>query len=162
MMAEPDHDYLARLLLYYEEEIEGEAYFAALSTKFDTAEHRRCLDLLTEVERHAAEGVAPLVSIYGLWPRARTDLVRSGQAQADATAVDWPALLADMRRTYPGYLAAFEGLEAMAPPEDRARLAFLTAHEVAAMAFLDLADQDLQAATAPLERYLSQTPEGHA
>ena len=31
-MSQPDQTYLAKLLLYYEEEIEGEAYFQGRST----------------------------------------------------------------------------------------------------------------------------------
>ena len=50
--------YLDTLQLYYDEEIEGEAYFARLSERFDNPDHKHKLDLLAQVERHAAD--APL------------------------------------------------------------------------------------------------------
>ena len=50
-MSQPDQTYLAKLLLYYEEEIEGEAYFQGLARRFpDPAQHKR-LTLLAQVER---------------------------------------------------------------------------------------------------------------
>ena len=75
--------YLETLQLYYEEEIEGEAYFARLSERFDDPDHARKLHLLAEVERHAAEGVAPLIEKHGLTPRPTEALIESGHADAD-------------------------------------------------------------------------------
>lgn len=154
------HDtYLKKLCTYYEEEVEGEAYFAALAERFDEPDHKRKLILLAEVERHAAGAVRPLVDGYGLKPKPVTGLVQSGQADALATPVDWAALLKEMNATYSGYLQDFKDLEAMGPPEDRVALAFLTEHEVAAIAFLDLEAQNSPDSIAPLQRYLSQSPD---
>ncbi|MEX0281202.1 MAG: hypothetical protein AB3N13_08445 [Arenibacterium sp.] len=151
--------YLETLKLYYEEEIEGEAYFARLSERFDNPDHTHKLRLLAEVERHAAEAVAPLIARHALTPRPSDELIESGKADAEATALDWPALIAGMQESYKGYLAAFEALEDMGPEEDRARLSFLTEHEVAAIKFLDQEVVDPGISAAPLEVYLATPAE---
>jgi hypothetical protein len=151
--------YLDTLLLYFEEEVEGEAYFAELARRFDDPGHRAKLGLLAEVERHAAAAVAPLIDRYGLRPRPVSELVDSGRRDARQTPADWAALLDEMARTYPGYLAAFEALEAMAPPADLPRLAFLTEHEVAAMRFLACEARDPATSAVPLQAYLGSDPD---
>ena len=147
--------YLDTLQLYYEEEIEGEAYFARLSERFDNPDHKHKLDLLAQVERPAAAGVAPLITKYALTARPAEDLIESGHADADTTLLVWDTLISEMQESYKGYLAAFEALEAMGPDEDRARLSFLTEHEVAAIKFLDLETTDPEISAAPLEAYLA-------
>lgn len=157
-MTRPDQTYLDTLLLYYEEEIEGEAYFAELARIFSTPEQRKRLTLLAEVERHAAQGVAPLIARYGLTPRSDAILTQSGHGQAQRAPATWASLLDEMNRTYPGYLAAFEALEAIGPAEDQARLRFLTQHEVAALDYLALENEGVADSYAPLERYLASVP----
>lgn len=157
-MTQPDQTYLAKLLLYYEEEIEGEAYFNELARLFPAPEHRKRLTLLAEVERHAAQGVAPLIAQYDLTPRSVESLTLSGHAQARHAPSSWAGLLDEMKRTYPGYLAAFEALEAMGPDEDQPRLRFLTGHEVAALNYLALENDGAAHSYAPLERYLASKP----
>jgi len=61
--------YTDTLLLYYEEEIMGEAYFNALAPNFSDPLVARKLLLLASVEQHAALAVAPLISKYGLTAR---------------------------------------------------------------------------------------------
>ncbi|MEO1200983.1 MAG: hypothetical protein AAFX39_17470, partial [Pseudomonadota bacterium] len=137
-MSAPDPNYLKTLLLYYEEEIEGEAYFAELACAFDHPDHKRKLELLADVERHAAKVVAPLIAHYDLIPRPAVDLMASGQESARATDANWDALLAEMTKTYPGYVDDFRALERMGPKRDQLLLSFLTEHEIAALAFLSL------------------------
>ena len=55
-MSVPDK-YLRTLLSYYEEEIEGEAYFYGLVDHFEEQDE---LKMLARVERRAAESVVPL------------------------------------------------------------------------------------------------------
>jgi hypothetical protein len=157
-MTQPDQTYLAKLLLYYEEEIEGEAYFEGLARRFpDPAQHKR-LTLLAEVERHAAQGVAPLIVQYALSPRSVESLTASGHEQARRAPDTWAGLVDEMTRTYPAYLAAFEALEAMGPEADQPRLRFLTQHEVAALEYLALEIAGDTRSYAPLERYLASVP----
>ncbi|WP_306116037.1 MULTISPECIES: hypothetical protein [unclassified Roseovarius] len=153
-----DPTYLETLLLYYEEEVEGEAYFNELATRFEAPDAREKLLLLAEVERHAAHGVAPLLEQYDLIPRPREELSKMGRKDAQTTTVDWAELLAGMNKTYPGYLVSFHKLEAMAPAADLPRLSFLTEHEVAALKFLEIEAQDPAASAAPLRAYLDTDP----
>jgi len=148
-------DYLDRLRLAYEEEVETEAYFAALAARVDDIRHRESLHLLAELERHTARIIAPLLDRHGLVPRDDASLAARGRTQADRKAPDWDRLMADMRRTYPGYIAYFEQLEADGPAADRPRLAFLPEHERAALDFLHLEAGGHADSVAPLRRYLA-------
>jgi dimethylamine/trimethylamine dehydrogenase len=80
-----------------------------------------------------------------------------GTAQAETTLVDWDGALAEMRRTFPGYVANFEALEAMAPAQDLRALQFLTEHERAAIAFLELELSNPKVSMEPLTIYLNSS-----
>lgn len=155
----PDQTYLDTLLLYYEEEIMGEAYFIALSQRFSDPDHAYKMGLMAQVERHAANAVLPLVSKYGLTPRPDAELHAIGQGQAtkDVTT-DWDTLIAKMQQTFPSYMPEFRALETMSPEPDRARLSFLTKHEVAAIEFLDLEAQNHDS-VGPMLAYLRAAPD---
>ncbi|MEO0750833.1 MAG: hypothetical protein AAFY25_03450 [Pseudomonadota bacterium] len=154
----PSQTYLDTLVQYYEEEVEGEAYFAEAAKAYDDPLVREKLDLLAECERHAAEAVEPLVRKYGLTPKSAVDLQESGRKDAQGTEVNWAKMVAGMNETYPGYLDDFKGLEALGPPEDQQRLNFLTEHEVAAIAFLRLEAVDPTNSVGPLKQYLATDP----
>lgn len=158
MTQQGDRIYHDTLCLYYEEEVEGEAFFAALAARFATSAHKQKLSLLAAVERFAAQAVAPLIARHDLTPRPAKVLIESGRAEAQAKPADWDALIAEMTRSYPDYVIAFERLEAMAPAADKRRLEILTEHEVAAIAFLKLEKTDPEASTAPLKAYLALDP----
>ena len=95
----PTQVYLDTLLLYYEEEIEGEAYFQTLADMVGNPDHHNKLQLLAKVEHHAANVTLPLIRKYALTPRSDATLFQSGQDQARACAqylcaialAHWPA-----------------------------------------------------------------------
>ena len=153
-MTEVRPDYRERLLLAYEEEVETEAYFAALAERVEDPRRKESLRLLAELERHTARIIAPLLDRHGLVPRDGASLAALGRRQASRQAPDWDHLMADMRRTYPGYIAYFEGVEADGPHADRPRLTFLAEHERAALEFLHLEAGGQPDSAAPLRRYL--------
>jgi len=153
-LAGPTQAYLETLLLYYEEEVEGEAYFKALAEMAEKPDHHDKLRLLAKVERHAADVTLPLIHKYALTPKSDATLLQSGRDQARKVEMPWDDLLADMARTYPGYVDDFLHLEAMAPHEDLPRLKLLTAHEVAAIEFLDLEISGVRDSVAPMNVYL--------
>ena len=155
-MAAPSQTYLDTLLLYFEEEVEGEAYFQALAERAKKPAHRDKLHLLAKVEHHAASVTLPLIREYGLTPRSDKILFQSGRDQARKTEKPWDDLLAEMARKYPGYVEDFLRLEAIAPSEDLPRLKRLTAHEVAAIEFLDLELSGARDSVAPLNAYLEK------
>jgi dimethylamine/trimethylamine dehydrogenase len=152
----PTQAYLETLLLYYEEEVEGEAYFEALADLTEKSDHRDKLHLLARVEHHAASVTLPLIRKYALTPRSDAILFQSGQDQARATEKPWDDLLADMARTFPRYVDDFMRLEAMAPCEDLPHLKLLTAHEIAAIEFLDLEMSGARDSVAPMNAYLEK------
>jgi dimethylamine/trimethylamine dehydrogenase len=61
-----------------------------------------------------------------------------------------------MRQTFPGYIADFDRLERMAPPDDLPILKRMTEHEVVAIAFLELEAKKDPGSAAPLHRFLSE------
>jgi len=145
--------YLKTLLSYYEEEIEGEAYFYGLVDHFEEQEK---LTVLARVERRAAESVVPLLEKYELVPRDESELKIRGEGYVGRHAsFDWFEFMTYMVNRYPGYLEDFTALERMAPEEDLYALNNLTDHEVAAIEFAkrELAgDPD---SLAPLYDYLN-------
>ena len=146
--------YLETLKLYYEEEIEGEAYFAAIAARLDDPAQREKMRLMAEVETFAAASVRPLLDKYGLQPRPAEGLRASGRGQAERDRRDWPGLIEGMRQSFPAYMDDFHRLESMAPPEDLPRLRVLTAHETAAIAFLEAEAKGEADSAAPMRRYL--------
>ena len=152
-----DPNYLKTLLQYYEEEIAGEAYYLALAERLSDPYHQTTMFLLASVERHTAAAVKPLVEGYGLVSRPMEELEAEGRRDADCGPQDWEGMIAYMRKSFPRYVADFKALEAMAPAEDRAPLALMTAHEVAAIEFLQLAGEGELQATKPLLSFLSGT-----
>ena len=154
----PSQEYLDTLKQYYEEEVEGEAYFAEAALAYKDPLVREKLELLAECERHAAEAVEPLVVKYGLTPKPAAELQASGRKDAQTTEVDWTKMVAGMNETYPGYVDDFKRLEALGPAEDQQRLNFLTEHEIAAIEFLRLEAIDPEASMGPLKTYLATDP----
>ncbi len=150
--------YLDTLLLYYEEEIIGEAYFYALAARLVELDQKQKMNLMGDVERHAANAVRPLLQKYSLTPRLDKTLHALGSDQAAADAASWDGLLAEMRRTFPGYIDDFHNLEKLAPDEDLVRLRFLTEHEHAAIKFLKNEAVGRAKSAEPLSAYLSSTP----
>ncbi|MGO1120418.1 oxidoreductase [Rhodovibrionaceae bacterium A322] len=154
--AKPSQAYLDTLCRYYEEEVAGEAYFHAVSERFENPEERSKMTLVAEVETVAAESVYPLIQKYGLTPKSKEELQSEArQAAAGASSV-WQDHVAEMMRTFPGYVEDFEALEAMAPAEDLPRLKLLTEHEIAALEFLEREKAGKAQAVGPLLAYMGR------
>ena len=165
-MAQPTDQhsrYLSTLLLYHEEEVMGEAYFRELGQYFRSDDQREKLDLLSRVERVAAESVRPLIERHRLVPRPDSELVAAGLAWIGRhETFEWRDFIADMVERYPQYLLDFAALEEIAPEEDRPFIRVLNEHEVAA---IDFAREELAGnpdSTAPLVRYIDAGPGGAA
>ena len=144
--------YLKTLLSYYEEEIEGEAYFYGLADHFEEQEK---LTVLARVERRAAESIAPLLEKYELVPRDESELKTRGEAYVGRHAsFDWFEFMTYIVNRYPGYLEDFTALERLAPEEDLHALNNLTAHEIAAIEFAKRELAGVPDSLAPLCDYL--------
>lgn len=155
-LATSDTAYLKTLLECYEEEIVGVAYFEGLADICTVPEHKAKMRLLAQVEQHTVDIVASLISQYGLTVRDRQTIVAEGAADALKGPQDWEGMMAYMRKIFPTYVADFERLERMAPPQDVAILKRMTEHEVVAIAFLELEAKGAADAVAPLQRFLAR------
>ena len=145
--------YLKTLLSYYEEEIEGEAYFYGLMDHF---EEQGKLTVLAKVERRAAESVVPLLEKYKLVPRDESKLKARGESYVQRHAsFGWLEFMTYMVNRYPGYLEDFTALEKMAPEEDLYALNNLTDHEVAAIEFAKRVVSGDPDSLAPMYDYLN-------
>ena len=72
----PSEEYLETLTLYYEEEVEGEAYFKAISEQSHlTADQAQKMYLMGEVEKKAAEvsALRPSLALF-YWALCATEL----------------------------------------------------------------------------------------
>ncbi|MCW3783986.1 hypothetical protein [Defluviimonas salinarum] len=149
-------DYAAALLSAYEEEVSGEAYFAALAA-MQSGRARDALTLMAEMERATARALEPLLEAADVRPADRSALLEEGRAEAQELAgQSWHDLLTDMRDDYGAYVAEFEVVRAGAPEALRHHADLLVAHEVA---IIDHARAELAGdsdSLAPLRRYLAQ------
>jgi len=149
----PSNDYLKTLLSYYEDEISGEAYLTALAQHFDETDK---INLLTRIERRAAESIQPLLEKYGLEPRDESVLNREGRSYLEShESYSWSEFMEYIVKRYPGYLAEFHALERMAPVADLPALNILTDHEVAVIDFAKLEIAGDSNSTTPLLQYLA-------
>jgi len=153
-MTEVTQEYLDTLKLYYEEEVEGEAYFGALAERLDDPEEKRKMQMMADVETYAAASVKPLLDKHGLTARAAADLHASGRASAAKATGSFAHFMAEWRKSFPDYMDDFEALEAMTPPEDLPLLKVLTNHEIAAIEFLEREAKGAANSTAPMQHYL--------
>ncbi len=154
-MVATDAEYLRVLCRYFEEEIEGEAYFRALAENAGPADAREKLLMLARVERCAAEAVRPLLDKYGLKPQPDAVLHPRGEGAARKRAeIDWNVFIDDMATRFPAYLVDFKALEDMAPTEDLPALRFLTRHEIDTIAFAEREREGAPDSAAPLRRYI--------
>jgi dimethylamine/trimethylamine dehydrogenase len=112
----PIEGYLEMLQRFYEEEIEGAAYFDALAERFSHAEQRRKMHLMAQVERYAVAAAAPLLAKYHLIARDAAVLQASGHKQAQNVMADWPALISEIAAI------AFLEAEAKGDPDSDAPL----------------------------------------
>jgi dimethylamine/trimethylamine dehydrogenase len=154
-VVKPSQRYLDTLLQYYEEEVSGEAYFLGLANHM---EQKDKLDLLAQVERHAAKAVEPLLTKHRLTPRTEDVLAREGiESVGRHASMEWREFVQYMVDRYPKYLDDFATLEKIAPAEDLAALNKLTEHEVAAIEFAKRELAEDANSCAPLKQYLTNS-----
>ena len=149
-------DYNAALLLFAEEEISGEAYFARLAS-FHSGRQSHALLLLARMESVVASAARTLLVRHGLATADASALRGAGQAEADAKAgTPWRDLVAEMTADFPAFVEEFEQVERLAPADERAVVRIFTKHEVAALEFARLEAGGNVDSLAPLERFLAE------
>lgn len=149
-----DH-YPSALILFWEEEIGGIAFFRALSQGF-VGRQKRALELLAEAEVITADLLRPLLDKYGLKAADPEGLTAGGIREAKALGeVSWAELLKRWQVGFPDFVDEFEQIERLAPPPDLPRLKCVTAHEIAAVDFLNLELQGSADSLRPLEDFVA-------
>jgi hypothetical protein len=147
--------YQATLLLFFEEEVMGEAMFAGLADHFSTSEQREKLSLLSRMERCVIESVRPLVSKYGLRPRGDMELLRSGsQEAARYRNMTWLDFIKKIDLEFPVFLEEFAALARVAPAADLPLLVVFDEHEIATIAFARRELTGDPTSSAPLVEFL--------
>ena len=155
-MSQPDLSYEEILVWYFEEEIEGEAYFHALAEHFDEPGAAENLHIMAEVERCAANLMRPLLERHNLVTRDE-DALRAGavtQIGKDAKRT-WPEYVDHVVDYFPVYVPMFVALENMAPPDDRAALERLTDHEHVTIDFAKLEQAGDPDSARPMRDYVT-------
>lgn len=145
----------AAFALTFEEEISGEAFFAALSETEPDPRRAALWARLALIENRTVAALRPLASALGVTPADEAAVRQTGRDEAR----DWQArpflqVMALILRDYPAYVEEFESLHALAPEAARAMARLLIDHEVA---MIDMARAELSGATdpvAPLDQYL--------
>ena len=132
-------DYASALKASYEEEIEGQAFFAGLAARHP--ERGEALRLIARIEHVTADILRPAVVRAGITPADPGELTARGQAEAAADNRPWAVVVHAMAQDYPTYVQEMAQTLAKAPPRDRAAMAALVAHE---QAIVDFALADLR------------------
>ena len=83
------NDYRGLLLLAYEEELMGEILFADIATKLADPGQAQKMQLMSQVERHTADAVRPLLQRHGLTPRTDEELHRLVLSATSQDPLDW-------------------------------------------------------------------------
>jgi hypothetical protein len=152
-------------VLFCEEEISGEAYFARMAD-FYPGRQRWALLRLAEIERRTVSAMHPLLERHGLAVADPVALAAAGRAEAEQmSGASWQKLVADMVSGFPTFVAEFEQFEQLAPASDRSVVRLLTRHEAVAVEFAALEVRDDAESHRPLEAFLAgfgNNPSHHA
>jgi dimethylamine/trimethylamine dehydrogenase len=148
-------DYQAALVVSYEEEISGEAFFARLA-EFYSGRQCRALLLLAEIERYTASAIRPLMDRHRLVAAEPAELRAIGREEAETHIGDtWQTLVAGMASKFPDFVEEFEQIERLAPAGDKARIGILKEHELAAIEFARKEAKGAPNSLVPLEAFLA-------
>ena len=124
------------LLVSYEDEVGGEAYFDRLADHHCEPAKQQKLRRLAALERQTAARLAPLLKRYGLEARPAEALRRGAREEADRDgALGWQGLIRSFRDDFPRYIQDFRDLERAGSHADADALAALTQHEIALIEF---------------------------
>lgn len=150
-------EYPAALLLFFEEEVAGEAFFAGLADHFTAPDQRKKLTLLSRMERCVIESVRPLLGKYELQPRGEDELHRLGSREAAGYhSVTWLDFVRKIDTEFPVFLDEFAALARVAPETDLPLLAAFDSHEIATIAFARRELGGDPTSSAPLAEFLQR------
>lgn len=128
--------YLRELAAAYQGEVRGEAGFTALAAGAADADEADRWRLLARLEAATRAKLEPLLRRHGLDTAPDPEQRRAGLQRAERrAAMGWSGAIRSMSESLPAFVERYAALEAAGPAEDKAVLAFLTAHEVALVDF---------------------------
>jgi hypothetical protein len=139
----------------YDGEIFGAAFFSALASRFAANEDvRKKCEIMRDIELATAEKLKPVVARLNLPPSDHPTLEAGGR-NAAAQVTEWEPFVARFKKLAPGFVAQFEAIVPLAPPQDQAAVKFLVDHEVAFVDFTEKESSGKGDSMAELRRLLT-------
>lgn len=121
---------------FFQGEVTGEALFHCLGESLDDPEHRYQMRVMEQLERETKELLHENLARLGGDTKESAAARETGVAQAKAiAAMPWSKFMHVFQREVRKFVARFEEVEKLGPPEDANLLAAVTAHEKALLAF---------------------------
>jgi dimethylamine/trimethylamine dehydrogenase len=129
-------EYRRTLEEFFQGEVTGEALFHCLAESLDDREHQYQMRVMEQLERETKELLRGNVARLGGDTKESAAARDRGVAQVKAiAAMPWAKFLHIFQREVRKFVARFEEVERMGPPEDAKLLAAVTAHERALLAY---------------------------
>jgi hypothetical protein len=123
----------------YDGEIYGAAFFECLAERFAANEDlRKKCEIMRDIEIATAEKLKPIVARLNL-PPSDVHTLEGGARTAAAQVTEWAPFVARFKKLAPGFVAQFEEIVPLAPPQDQAAVKFLVNHEAA---FVDFTEKE--------------------
>lgn len=143
--------------LCFAEEISGETYFATMSEAETDPRNAAILRKLALIETENIRALRPLAISLGLAPQDEAAIRQEGRESANnRKTLPFAEFMAHILSDYPAFVAEFDQLDELSPPEAKAAAKLLYDHEVA---MIDMALTFLTGTGdphAPLDAYLDQ------
>lgn len=132
--------YLADLLRYYEEEIQGEGLFQRIADASpDPVIKAKWLEFAA-LEVHTRRAMEPLIRQYELQPQSREAMLKIGIDEADAEwlKMSWTEAMTFIVEDFPRFIKEFVDLIEIGPLVDQTCLEQILNHEEAMIAYAKL------------------------
>ena len=131
-------DYIERIYSAYQGEVEGEAFFNAMSGLLGDRERSYKMRVLAQLELETKERLKPLGKKLGGNPKEDPkDREQGVQDAADYSEMSWEDLMTSFKDELLNYITLFNELEGMGREEDMDTLKQLTRHEEALLDFVE-------------------------
>jgi len=146
-------EYRRTLEEFFQGEVTGEALFHCLAESLGDPEHQYQMRVMEQLERETKELLRGNVDRLGGDTKESAVARDTGVAQAKAIApIPWAKFVHVFQREVRKFVARFEEVERLGPPEDAKLLAAVTAHEKALLAY---SDRESSGAGDPLQPILA-------
>ena len=133
------NNYHQALIIAYEDEVGGAAYFRELTNIFTDVEKVEKLQVLVQLEKQTTDALYTLIKRHNLTTQPKEHVSNKAIFEAKQTAKGktWDDLLKGFAHEFPPYIDEFKECLSLAPYEDRAILQQTIEHEVALVEFVE-------------------------